>query len=67
MSACCETPTPSRRAMLVGGGAMFAWAYRPRLASAAGARDPRFIVIVLRGALDGLATALETRLRFTHA
>jgi uncharacterized protein (DUF1501 family) len=56
MSACCETPTPSRRAMLVGGGAMFAWAYRPRLASAAGARDPRFIVIVLRGALDGLAT-----------
>ena len=56
MSACCETPTPSRRAMLVGGGAMFAWAYRPRLASAAGARDPRLIVIVLRGALDGLAT-----------
>lgn len=56
MSACCETPTPSRRAMLVGGGAMFAWAYRPRLASAAGTRDPRFIVFVLRGALDGLAT-----------
>jgi len=56
MSACCETPSLSRRAMLVGSGAMFAWAYRPRLASAAGTRDPRLIVIVLRGALDGLAT-----------
>ena len=56
MTDCCETPSLSRRALLVGGGAMFAWAYRPKLASAAGARDPRFIVIVLRGALDGLAT-----------
>src|SRR6188474_3453861 len=56
MSACCETPSLSRRAMLVGSGAMFAWAYRPRLASAAGTRDPRLIVIVLRRALDGLAT-----------
>jgi uncharacterized protein (DUF1501 family) len=35
---------------------MFAWAHLPRIASAAGTRDPRFIVIVLRGALDGLAT-----------
>ena len=34
---------------------MFAWAYIPRLAQAEG-RDPRFLVIVLRGALDGLAT-----------
>jgi uncharacterized protein (DUF1501 family) len=56
MSSFCQTPALSRRAMLVGAGAMFAWAYRPRLASAAGTRDPRFIVIVLRGALDGLAT-----------
>ena len=56
MESCCETPSLSRRAMLVGSGAMFAWAYRPRLASAAGTRDPRLIVIVLRGALDGLAT-----------
>src|SRR5262245_26424399 len=56
MIGCCETPSLSRRALLVGGGAMFAWAYRPLLASAAGTRDPRFIVIVLRGALDGLAT-----------
>ena len=55
MSDCCELPSPSRRALLVAGGAMFAWAHLPRLASAAGARDPRLVVIVLRGALDGLA------------
>jgi uncharacterized protein (DUF1501 family) len=33
---------------------LFAWAHVPRLARAEG-RDPRFLVIVLRGALDGLA------------
>ncbi len=52
---CCELPSPSRRRFLVAGGAMFAWAQLPRLASAAGTRDPRLVVIVLRGALDGLA------------
>ncbi|CAM5774575.1 hypothetical protein LMIY3S_04591 [Labrys miyagiensis] len=52
----CERPHPSRRAVLLGGGALFAWAYLPRLARAAGARDPRLVVIVLRGALDGLST-----------
>lgn len=56
MHECCEAPSLSRRAVLVGGSAMFAWAHLPRLASAAGTRDPRFVVIVLRGALDGLAT-----------
>src|SRR5260370_1297703 len=35
-------------------GALFAWAYLPKLARAEG-RDPRLLVIVLRGALDGLA------------
>lgn len=55
MSGCCERPHPSRRALLIAGGAMFAWAHLPRLASAAGTRDPRLVVIVLRGALDGLA------------
>ena len=45
---------PTRRAMLVGSGALFAWAYAPKLARAEG-RDPRLLVIVLRGALDGLA------------
>ena len=45
----------TRREILFTSGALFAWAYMPRLAQAEG-RDPRFLVIVLRGALDGLAT-----------
>ncbi|MBZ9754841.1 DUF1501 domain-containing protein [Mesorhizobium sp. ESP6-5] len=56
MSLLCETPHPSRRAVLMTGGALFAWAYLPRFARAADNRDPRLIVIVLRGALDGLST-----------
>src|SRR5215475_11730642 len=46
--------TATRRELLIGSGALFAWAYAPRLARAEG-RDPRFFTIVLRGALDGLA------------
>ena len=57
MSMCCELPSPSRRALLVSSGALFAWAFLPKFARAAGQRDPRFIVIILRGALDGLSTA----------
>lgn len=45
---------PSRRELLLGSGALFAWAYLPKVARADG-RDPRFLTIVLRGALDGLA------------
>jgi uncharacterized protein (DUF1501 family) len=45
----------TRRELLLASGALFAWAYLPRLALAEG-RDPRFLLIVLRGALDGLAT-----------
>lgn len=55
MSLLCEIPNPSRRAVLMTGGALFAWAYMPRFARAADNRDPRLIVIVLRGALDGLS------------
>lgn len=44
---------PSRRDALIGAGALFAWAYAPKLARAEG-RDPRLLVVVLRGALDGL-------------
>ncbi len=44
---------PSRREALIGAGALFAWTQMPRLARAEG-RDPRLLVIVLRGALDGL-------------
>ncbi len=46
---------PSRRELLLASGVLFAWAHMPRLARAEG-RDPRLLVIVLRGALDGLAT-----------
>jgi uncharacterized protein (DUF1501 family) len=45
---------PSRRHLLLASGALFAWAHLPREARAEG-RDPRFLVVVLRGALDGLA------------
>src|SRR6058998_3199964 len=44
---------PSRREALIGSGALFAWTQLPKLARAEG-RDPRLLVIVLRGALDGL-------------
>jgi uncharacterized protein (DUF1501 family) len=46
---------PSRRQLLLISGTLFAWAYMPKFARAEG-RDPRFLTIVLRGALDGLAT-----------
>ena len=45
----------SRRQLLLGGGALlFTSAFNPRLASAQ-SRDPRFVVMILRGALDGLS------------
>jgi uncharacterized protein (DUF1501 family) len=44
----------TRRELLLGSGALFAWAFMPRIARAEGS-DPRFLTIVLRGALDGLA------------
>src|SRR5690349_25114152 len=49
------TDAPSRRELLLASGTLFAWGYVPKLARAEG-RDPRFLTIVLRGALDGLAT-----------
>jgi uncharacterized protein (DUF1501 family) len=56
---CCEsprTPAASRRALLLGGASFAAWAYLPKFARAADGRDPRLIAVILRGALDGLAT-----------
>jgi uncharacterized protein (DUF1501 family) len=47
---------PNRRELLLGSGALFAWACVPGRARAEGC-DPRFLTIVLRGALDGLAVA----------
>lgn len=46
----------SRRALLLGGASFAASAYLPKIASAAETRDSRLIVVILRGALDGLAT-----------
>ena len=46
---------PSRRELLLASGTLFAWAHMPRVAHAE-SRDPRFLAIILRGALDGLAT-----------
>jgi uncharacterized protein (DUF1501 family) len=46
---------PSRRKFVGLSGAVFAAANLPRWASASGARDPRLVVIILRGALDGLS------------
>ena len=51
----CEVPSVSRRTLIGGAGALFAWAYMPKLAFASGNRDARFVCIVLRGALDGLS------------
>ncbi|WP_425987810.1 DUF1501 domain-containing protein [Afipia sp. DC4300-2b1] len=56
---CCESHTSkgvSRRALLLGGATFAAWAYLPKFARAKDGRDPRFVTIILRGALDGLAT-----------
>jgi uncharacterized protein (DUF1501 family) len=56
---CCESrasPMTSRRGLLLGGASFAAWAYLPKFARAADGRDPRLIVVILRGALDGLAT-----------
>jgi len=46
---------PSRRDVLLASGTLFAWAHLPGIARAE-SRDPRFLAIILRGALDGLAT-----------
>ena len=59
MMQCCEASSASmtsRRALLLGGASFAAWAHLPKFARAADGRDPRLIVVILRGALDGLAT-----------
>ncbi len=45
---------PTRRELFLASGVLFAWTHMPKVALAEG-RDPRLLVIVLRGALDGLA------------
>ncbi|MCJ2010456.1 DUF1501 domain-containing protein [Methylobacterium sp. J-092] len=45
---------PTRRGLLAAGSTLAAAGLMPRIASAA-TRDPRFVFVILRGALDGLA------------
>lgn len=52
----CEMPI-GRRAFLAGGASLAMWGLLPRIASASGLREPRLLVVILRGALDGLALA----------
>jgi len=51
---------PTRRQLLLGSGVLFAWAFVPRAARSEG-RDPRFLTVILRGALDGLATVAPVK------
>ncbi|ADZ71466.1 DUF1501 domain-containing protein [Polymorphum gilvum] len=44
----------SRRQVLAGTAALVTWAFQPRLAAAAPGRDPRLLVVNLRGGMDGL-------------
>lgn len=53
----CEHLSPTRRTVLGASGMLFAWAFMPKFVRAAGNRDPRFVTIILRGALDGLTAA----------
>jgi uncharacterized protein (DUF1501 family) len=45
----------SRRTFLAGAGAFTAWSVMPKFAFAGQNRDPRFLTVILRGAMDGLA------------
>lgn len=51
----CQAMPLSRRGLLGAGLSFFAWSHLPKTASAAGSRDPRFLTVILRGALDGLS------------
>jgi uncharacterized protein (DUF1501 family) len=46
---------PTRRGFMATAAAFTAWSFAPQFASAAPGRDPRFLMVVLRGAMDGLA------------
>jgi uncharacterized protein (DUF1501 family) len=52
---CHDASLITRRGLLGAGVSFYAWAHLNRVASAAGARDPRLLVVILRGALDGLS------------
>ncbi len=48
----------TRRDVLAGFGGLMAWTQVPRIAHATPGRDPRFLTVVLRGALDGLSAVV---------
>ena len=50
-----KTTTLSRRGLLAAAGSSCALGFLPKTASARSGSDPRFVVIILRGALDGLS------------
>ena len=50
-------PGLTRRGLFGAGVSFFAWAHMTKLSSAAGARDPRLLIVLLRGAMDGLSAA----------
>jgi uncharacterized protein (DUF1501 family) len=52
---CADARVISRRGLMGAGISFFAWSHIPRFARAETARDPRLLVVVLRGALDGLS------------
>lgn len=47
----------NRRSLLGMSGGLFAWAYLPRNAAAAADADPRLLIVLLRGGMDGLHIA----------
>jgi uncharacterized protein (DUF1501 family) len=51
-------PEMTRRSLLGLGSAFAAWSLLPARPALAGTRDPRFLLVILRGALDGLATVM---------
>ncbi len=55
LEGCHEAGIISRRGLLGAGVSFYAWAHLNKVVSAAGARDPRLLVVILRGALDGLS------------
>jgi uncharacterized protein (DUF1501 family) len=59
-AAGCEESrlTLSRRAAMGLTAGFFSWAFAPRFAEAGTTNDPRFLVIVLRGGMDGINTVV---------
>lgn len=50
----------SRRALMGISASLFTWAYMPRLAQAATGQDPRLLIVILRGGMDGLNVVVPT-------